>query len=101
MGLIARIIEAAGIPTVCLIGLRDIAEKVRPPRSLHLKWPFGHPLGEAGNRFQQLTVLAYALEMFYTVSAPATIVAPPWTWRRMQYDDPRESDFRLFSPFRE
>jgi D-proline reductase (dithiol) PrdB len=85
VGLIARVIEAAGIPTVCVIGLRDIAEQVRPPRTVHLRWPFGHPLGEPGNRAQQLSVIHYALEALTSISEPGTILDPGWRWRRERY----------------
>ena len=90
MGLIARVIEAAGIPTVTIIGLRAIAEKVRPPRTIHLKWPFGHPLGEPVNRAQQLSAIHYALRALYTVSEPGVILEPGWPWRRRGYVEPEE-----------
>lgn len=86
-------IEAAGIPTVCVVGLREIAERVRPPRTVHLKWPFGHPLGEPGNRAQQLAVIHYALTMLYDADTPGTIRDPAWRWRREQY--PAELDWEL------
>lgn len=88
MGLIAREVEAAGIATVCIIGLREIAEQVRPPRAVHLKWPFGHPLGEPGNRAQQLSVIHYALTALYTAEEPGTILDPGWRWRRETYAEP-------------
>jgi D-proline reductase (dithiol) PrdB len=88
VGLIARIIEAAGIPTVCIIGLREIAGKVRPPRTVHLKWPFGHPLGEPGKRLQQLNVIHYALRALYTAPEPGSILEPSWRWRREHYVEP-------------
>jgi D-proline reductase (dithiol) PrdB len=88
VGLIARTIEAAGIPTVAVIGLRPIAEKVRPPRTIHLKWPFGHPLGAPGNRAQQLSVIHYALQALYTIDEPGTILDPPWPWRRHVFTEP-------------
>lgn len=90
MGLIARTIEAAGIPTVSVIGLREIAEKVRPPRAIHLKWPFGHPLGEPTNRAQQLSVIHYALRALYDVREPGTILEPGWLWRRHKYSTPQD-----------
>ncbi len=93
MGLIARVIEAAGIPTVCLIGLREIAERVRPPRAVHLRWPFGHPLGEPGNRAQQLSTIHYALRALYAINDPGTILAPGWGWRRQRFADP--TDWRM------
>lgn len=91
MGLIARTLEAAGIATVCIIGIRDIAEKVHPPRSVHLRWPFGHPLGEPGNRAQQLSVIHYAMRALYS-AAPAEICEPGWRWRREQYSEPDNWD---------
>jgi hypothetical protein len=90
VGLIARTIEAAGTPTVTIIGLREIAEKVRPPRTVYLKWPFGHPLGEPGNRAQQLSAIHYALRALYTVTEPGTILEPGWAWRRQQYAEPQD-----------
>jgi hypothetical protein len=71
-----------------VVGLREIAERVRPPRTMHLKWPFGHPLGEPGNRAQQLSVIHYALTALYTVQAPGTILEPGWRWRRETYTEP-------------
>ena len=90
MGLVARAIETAGIATVCIVGLRDIAERVRPPRTVHLKWPFGHPLGEPDNRAQQLHVIHYALTALYTVKEPGTILDPGWRWRREIYTEPSD-----------
>ena len=75
-----------------IIGLREIAEKVRPPRAVHLKWPFGHPLGEPGNRAQQLSVIHYALRALYDVQAPGTILDPGWAWRRGEYVEPENWD---------
>jgi D-proline reductase (dithiol) PrdB len=82
------VIEAAGIPTVCVVGIREIAERVRPPRAVHLKWPFGHPLGEPGNRAQQLSVIHYALTALATVQEPGAILDPGWRWRRETYREP-------------
>jgi hypothetical protein len=90
VGLIARTIEAAGIPTVCVIGLREIAEKVRPPRAVHLKWPFGHPYGEPGNYLQQRNVVHAALQALSSIREPGTILDPGWQWRRQQYTEPQE-----------
>lgn len=68
--------------------LRPIAEKVKAPRTLVVRWPFGHPLGEPGNRAQQLTVLHAALSMFTSVTEPGTIVEPGLRWRRERYQEP-------------
>jgi D-proline reductase (dithiol) PrdB len=57
VGLVQRAIEAAGIPTVSVSQVRAISERLRPPRALFLRWPFGHALGEPGNVLQQRRVL--------------------------------------------
>lgn len=57
MGLVQRVLESKGIPTVSISLVREVTERLRPPRALYLKWPFGHPLGEPGNVLQQRRVL--------------------------------------------
>jgi hypothetical protein len=39
VGLIARVLEQAGIATVCIIMRREVAENVKPPRALFVKFP--------------------------------------------------------------
>jgi len=56
VGLVQREIEKAGIPTIGISIVREYTEKVQPPRTVHVKWPFGHPLGEPGNIKQQRAV---------------------------------------------
>jgi D-proline reductase (dithiol) PrdB len=85
VGLIQRVIEQRGIPTVSLSIVREYTEKVRPPRAIYLKWPFGHPLGEPRNRNQQAAVLGKALEAIYTITTPGVILDLKWQWRREAY----------------
>jgi hypothetical protein len=92
VGLIQRSIERAGIPTVSISILRDVTEKVGPPRALFLRWPFGHPLGEAGNVAQQMTVLHDVFAFLYAAS-PGEIRDLPYPWRRHTYSMPK--DWRL------
>jgi D-proline reductase (dithiol) PrdB len=87
VGLIQRAIEAAGIPTVSISILRDVTEKVKPPRALFLRWPFGHPLGQPFNVAQQLTVLYDAL-LFLYMARPGEIRDLPYRWRREHYSVP-------------
>lgn len=89
MGLIQRAVEAAGIPTVSISVLRDVTVKVRPPRAVFVRWPFGHALGEPGNRAQQLTVIRDALAALYA-TAPGTLVDLPYRWRRERYTEPED-----------
>lgn len=86
MGLIQKVIEAAGIPTVSISLVKEITEQVRPPRAVYLNWPLGHPMGEPGNRAQQHRVLLDALSMLETARAPGTLIEPGYRWRRHVYD---------------
>lgn len=85
MGLIQREIERQGLPTIGISIVRQYTEKVRPPRTVFLKWPFGHPLGEPGNMAQQRSVLKKTFEALYAIDTPGTIVDIPWRWKREKY----------------
>jgi hypothetical protein len=85
VGLVQRAIEAAGIPTVGISILKEVTEKVRPPRTIHLRYPFGHPLGEAFHLAQQRTILLDALRALETIRVPGTILEPGYRWRRHRF----------------
>ena len=53
MGLVARHLEANGIPTVTFSCARDITEAVRPPRSVFLDYPLGSTCGRPHDRANQ------------------------------------------------
>ena len=61
--------------------------KVKPPRTIFLRWPFGHPLGEPFNLSQQRAVLAEAFKALYSIDKPGEIVDVPFKWKRQRYDD--------------
>lgn len=61
--LIAAEIERRGIATVCIVLLREIAEKVRPPRALAVPFPHGYPLGVPNDARTQREVMVAALRM--------------------------------------
>jgi len=46
---LARVIEAAGIPTVLVTMMPDLAMKLRPARVVGVEFPFGHNFGPPGN----------------------------------------------------
>lgn len=48
MCLVARELERRGIATVAIILLREVAEKVPPPRGLAVPFDWGQPLGPPG-----------------------------------------------------
>lgn len=80
MGLVARVIEEAGIPTVLVSTGRDLTELVRPPRSLFVNAPMGNPFGPAGDTAEQRRILDRALELFHGIDEAGTIVDDSLVW---------------------
>jgi len=58
-----------------------------PPRTVYLRWPFGHPLGEPFDVQQQRVVVAEAFRALCTLSRPGQIVDLPYRWRRERYQE--------------
>lgn len=85
MGLLAREIEAIGVPTVGLALVKEVAVAAHAPRFMYLHWPFGHALGEPGNVAQQRTVLHDMLSMAISAPRPGLVVELPYRWRRETY----------------
>lgn len=63
VGLIQSVIEKKGIATVSITLLREVTEKVRPPRSLFLDLPLGYPLGAPFDTPLQRRIIVEALEL--------------------------------------
>ena len=63
VGLIQRAIEYAGITTVSISLLREITEKIQPPRALYVPFPLGYPLGEPNNADLQTRVIQAAFAL--------------------------------------
>jgi hypothetical protein len=75
VGLIARAIEEQGIPTVCVVMNRDIADNVKTPRALFVRFPYGAPLGPAANPDVQAAVVRAALDLLVTATRPGVVEA--------------------------
>jgi hypothetical protein len=86
VGLVQRAIEAAGVPTIGITLQKEITRKVKPPRALYLRYPFGHPMGEVFATAQQRTILVDALAALETVTRPGTIVEPGYRWKRHRFE---------------
>lgn len=71
MGLIQSCIEAAGLPGVSISLLREVTEKVDPPRVLYVDRPLGYPLGEPDNPQLQTQILQQALALLHEDTLPA------------------------------
>jgi len=63
VSLIAAELERRGITTVCIILLREVAEKVRPPRALVVPFRHGFPLGAPHDPALQRSVIESALSL--------------------------------------
>ncbi|MDH4147699.1 MAG: hypothetical protein OEY23_21290 [Acidimicrobiia bacterium] len=80
MGLVARVVEAAGIPTVCVATGRDLIAQVRPPRALFVNFPMGNNFGRPGDGATQRRILLDALELVRTGDQPGMLVDHPASW---------------------
>lgn len=74
VSLIAAEIERRGIATTCVILLREIAEKVRPPRALCVPFPLGYPLGAPNDAALQRRVIVSALTLLEREGPPPVLV---------------------------
>ena len=62
--------EAAGLATVAIIPIRNVAERMRPPRALAVEFPLGLPLGKPGDAGFQHRVLDAAFALFEKPTGP-------------------------------
>lgn len=72
MSLVARHLEANGIPTVIIGTARDIVEHCAVPRFLFVDFPLGNPLGEPDNPAQQRQILEMSFQLLEQATAPQT-----------------------------
>ena len=80
VGLIAREIEKAGIPTLCITSAWDITFAVRPPRAVFVNFPLNHETGKANEPKLQRRILLDALKAFETLWAPGQMLSLPYVW---------------------
>jgi hypothetical protein len=78
--LVARYLEANGIPTMCLGSALDIFEAGRPPRATFVDYPLGHSTGKPFNPADQLEIVRAALAGLETIMRPETIGHLPNVW---------------------
>ena len=80
MGLVARVVEEAGIPTVTVSTGRDITALVNPPRSLFINFPMGNSFGKAEDTAMQMEILQAALDFAVSATEPGVLVDAPYVW---------------------
>jgi len=80
VGLVQRVIEAAGIPTVSLSMIPDFTRAVGVPRLAGLAYPMSRPMGRPGDADGQRAVLAATLAVLESAQGPDTCVELPFVW---------------------
>ena len=80
MPVLARVIEAAGIPTVTVTMMPTLSDKYRSSRTLGVQFPFGHSFGAVGDIELQTRTLRAALQLLAEAPAPETRVDLDETW---------------------
>jgi len=74
------VVEAAGIPTLCMTSALDITQAVNPPRAVFVNFPLGHQTGKPHQPDLQRQIVRDALRAFETIDKPGTIVELPYVW---------------------
>ena len=78
--LVARHLEAHGIPTVVLGSAHDILRAGCPPRAVFVDYPLGHSAGKPDAADDQLAVVSGALDAFTTLREPGRLLELPQRW---------------------
>jgi len=94
VGLVARVIEAAGIPTVTLNMIWHYQRLVGMPRVAAIEHPFGRPYGDVGDAKTQLAVLRAALAVFDSAREPGHVEHLPFVW----HEDPAKTRWHPAEP---
>ena len=93
MPVLARLIEAAGIPTVVVTMMPAVAERLLAPRVVGVEFPFGHPFGMPGDRGMQRSVLEVAVRLLAGAGGPGTRVDVDIEWPQ-----PRGEAYKAWQP---
>lgn len=80
MSLIARHLEANGIPSVILGSAKDIVEHCGVPRFVFSDFPLGNSAGKPNDVDSQSATLELALRVLESAPAPRTTVQSPQRW---------------------
>jgi hypothetical protein len=80
VGLVQRVLEADGIPTVSLSMIPDFTRAVGVPRLAGIAYPMSRPMGRPGDAHVQRQVLQSLLDVLVSAKAPDTYVELPYAW---------------------
>ena len=80
MSLVARHLEANGIPTVIVGAARDVVEQCGVPRFVFTDFPLGNPCGKPYDAEMQRAIIGHAFELLESARAPRTTMQTAFTW---------------------
>ena len=80
ISLMARALEAGGIPTVVMGAAKDIVEQCGVPRFLFSDFPLGNSAGRPYDFVSQDATLALALRLLESAPGPRTTIQNPLKW---------------------
>ena len=80
IGLIARALEEAGIPTMSLTSAWSITAAVNPPRAAFVDYPLGHTTGQPHDRAGQRALLQTAMAAMADSTEAGTIIDLGLDW---------------------
>ena len=80
MSLVARQLEANGLPTVVVGSARDIVEQCAVARFVFTDFPLGNPCGKPDDAVMQRAIVGIALDLLESARQPRTTVQAPFQW---------------------
>ena len=84
MSLVARYLEAHGIPTVVFGCARDIVEHAGVPRFVFCDFPLGNPCGKPYDVTMQRDIVGLGLDLLEKAFVPRTTLQTPFVWSEDQ-----------------
>ena len=85
MGLVARAVEHAGIPTVTVSVLPSATAALPAPRNVVVRFRLGQVFGEPERLEQQRTVMRDAFGALVSIRQSGGRVELPYRWKREHY----------------
>jgi len=80
VSLVARALEAAGVPTLCLTSAYSITESANPPRAAFSDLPLGNTAGRPHEPEFQRELLRRAFTAAEDIDVPGTIIDTGMRW---------------------
>jgi len=77
---LARTFEEAGLSTVLVTVMPYWAERLGVPRTVGVEFPYGHPLGQPGDRDTQTRIIREALRLLEEATGPGEIRELDYVW---------------------